>query len=166
LSQPPVRDLVEKSLSGMKLKFPNLLSCLGRHLARALDTKLVADAMAEWVLQLKPGEPIYVAYELPEEAEGMGLTEAPRGSVGHWIRIKRGVIDNYQLVVPTTWNASPRDDSNQPGPIEKALTGIKVRDSRNPLEVVRIIRSFDPCLACAVHFVTPKGRELEWFRIS
>lgn len=166
LSHPPVRDLVEKSLSKMKLKFPNLLSCLGRHLARALDTKLVADAMAEWVLQLKPGEPIYVAYELPEEAEGMGLTEAPRGSLGHWIRIKGGVIDNYQLVVPTTWNASPRDDSNQPGPVEKALTGIKVRDSRNPLEVVRIIRSFDPCLACAVHFVTPKGRELEWFRIS
>jgi len=163
---PVVRDLVERTLSRMKLRFPNLLSCLGRHLARALDTKLVADTMAEWVLQLKPGEPIYVPYELPEEAEGMGLSEAPRGSVGHWIRIKRGVIDNYQLVVPTTWNASPRDDSNQPGAMEKALVGIKVKDSRNPLEVVRIIRSFDPCLACAVHFVTPKGRELEQFRIS
>jgi len=163
---PLVRDLVERTLSAMKLKFPNLLSCLGRHLARALDTKLVADAMAEWIVQLKPGEPIYVPYELPGEAEGMGLTEAPRGSVGHWIRIKGGVIDNYQLVVPTTWNASPRDDSNQAGPMEKALAGIKVKDSRNPLEVVRIIRSFDPCLACAVHFVTPKGRELEQFRIS
>ncbi len=165
-SDPGVRDLVEKTLSAMKLKFSNFSSCLGRHLARALDTKLVADAMAEWVLELKPGEPTYVPYELPEEAEGMGLTEAPRGALGHWIRIKRGVIDNYQLVVPTTWNASPRDDSNQAGPIEEALAGIRVKDSRNPLEVVRVIRSFDPCLACAVHFVTPKGREVERLRIS
>jgi len=163
---PPVRDLVDKTLSEMKLKFSALQSCLGRHLARALDAKLVADAMAEWVLQLKPKEPVYVPYKLPEEAEGMGLSEAPRGAVGHWIRIKRGVIDNYQLVVPTTWNASPRDDSNQPGPMEKALAGVKVRDSQNPLEVVRIVRSFDPCLACAVHFVKPKGRKLEQFIIS
>lgn len=163
---PPVRDLVDKTLSEMKLKFSALQSCLGRHLARALDAKLVADAMAEWVLQLKPKEPVCVPYKLPEEAEGMGLSEAPRGAVGHWIRIKRGVIDNYQLVVPTTWNASPRDDSNQPGPMEKALTGVKVRDSQNPLEVVRIVRSFDPCLACAVHFVKPKGRKLEQFIIS
>lgn len=162
----PVRDLVEKSLAGMKLELPALQSCLGRHVARALDTKLVADAMAEWVLQLKPGEPIYVPYEIPDEAEGMGLSEAPRGSVGHWIRIRGGAIDSYQLVVPTTWNASPRDDSNNPGPMERSLEGIKVKDSRNPLEVVRVIRSFDPCLACAVHFVTPKGRELERFRIS
>ncbi len=161
----PVQNLVEKSLAAMKLKLPALQSCLGRHLARALDAKLVADAMAEWVVELKPGDPVYVPYELPDEAEGMGLSEAPRGSVGHWIRIRRGVIDNYQLVVPTTWNASPRDDSNKPGPMEKALEGIKVKDSRNPLEVVRIIRSFDPCLACAVHFVTPKGRELKIFRI-
>ncbi|MFQ6067302.1 MAG: nickel-dependent hydrogenase large subunit, partial [bacterium] len=110
-----VQDLVKKVLSTMKLELSALQSCLGRHLARALDAKLVADAMAEWVLELKPGEPIYVPYELPEEAEGMGLSEAPRGSVGHWIRIKGGFIANYQLVVPTTWNASPRDDSNQPG---------------------------------------------------
>jgi len=155
-----VRDLVEKTLSKMKLKFSNLSSCLGRHLARALDTKLVADAMAEWVVQLKPGDPVYVPYELPDEAEGMGLSEAPRGALGHWLKIKGGVIDNYQLVVPTTWNASPHDDSDQPGPMEKALIGIKIKDSQNPLEVVRIIRSFDPCLACAVHLVTPKRREL------
>ncbi len=160
-----VRDLVDKSLSGIRMKLPALSSCLGRHLARVLDAKLVADAMAEWVLELKPGDPVYVPYELPDEAEGMGLSEAPRGSVGHWVRIKGGLVDNYQLVVPTTWNASPRDDSNEPGPMEKALEGIKVKDSRNPLEVVRIIRSFDPCLGCAVHFVTPKGRELKIFRI-
>lgn len=156
----PVRDLVESILSRMKLKFSNLSSCLGRHLARALDTKLVADAMAEWVVQLKPGDPVYIPYELPAEAEGMGLSEAPRGAVGHWLRIKKGVIDNYQLVVPTTWNASPHDDSGRPGPMEKALIGVKIKDSQNPLEAVRIIRSFDPCLACAVHFVTPGGREL------
>ena len=90
----------------------------------------------------------------------MGLTEAPRGALGHWIRIKEKVIDNYQLVVPTTWNASPRDDENQPGPLEKALLGLKVRDCANPFEIVRCVRSFDPCLACAVHLITPRRKKL------
>jgi hydrogenase large subunit len=143
-----------------------LLSALGRHAARALEAKLVADAMADWVLQLKPGEPVYFDYELPDEAEGMGLTEAARGALGHWIAVKDGRIANYQCVVPTTWNASPRDDRDQPGPVEQALQGVKVRDEENPFEVVRIVRSFDPCLACAVHLVTPKGRSLGEFRVS
>ena len=96
----------------------------------------------------------------------MGLWGAPRGALGHWIRIEDGVIVNYQCVVPTTWNCSPRDDQGQPGPVEQALEGTKVRDVENPFELVRIVRSFDPCLACAVHLVTPKGRELGRFRVS
>jgi len=80
--------------------------------------------------------------------------------------VKNKVIDRYQLVVPTTWNASPKDDLNQPGPMEKALLGLKVKDSKNPFEVVRCVRSFDPCLACAVHLITPKKKDLAKFIIS
>jgi len=96
----------------------------------------------------------------------MGLTEAPRGAVGHWIEIKDKKIENYQLVVPTTWNAGPRDEKGVPGPMEQAITGTKIKDADNPYEIVRIIRSFDPCLACAVHVVTPKGRTLRRFRVN
>jgi len=137
-----------------------LNSVLGRHAARALETKLVADSMAEWVLELEPGAPVCAQYEVPQEAEGVGLTSAPRGSLGHWMKIKEGKIDRYQLVVPTTWNASPKDAEEQPGPMEQALTGTKVRDPKNPFELVRIVRSFDPCLACAVHTLDVRGNKL------
>ncbi|MDI6814750.1 MAG: nickel-dependent hydrogenase large subunit [Dehalococcoidales bacterium] len=76
-----------------------------------------------------------------------------------------GKIKNYQVITPTTWNASPRDDKGQPGPIEQAVTGTKVRDEANPFEIVRIVRSFDPCLACSIHLITPKGTELGRFRV-
>jgi len=121
--------------------------------------------MADWVLELQPDEPVCAPYQVPEEAEGMGLTGAPRGALGHWIKIKGGKIDRYQLVVPTTWNASPRDDKGQPGPMEQALLGTKVKDPGNPYELVRIVRSFDPCLACAVHTVDAKGRKLVEARV-
>jgi hydrogenase large subunit len=122
--------------------------------------------MVEWVLQLKPEEPSYVDYQLPESAEGMGLTEGPRGALGHWISIKDQKIDRYQLVVPTTWNASPKDSQNQPGPLEQAIIGTRIRDLENPFEIVRIVRSFDPCLACAVHLVNARGREMGMYRVS
>ena len=161
-----VKALVDGALAQLGAPIEALFSALGRHAARALEAKLVADAMADWVLQLKPGEPVYVDYELPDEAEGMGLADGARGALGHWVAIKGGRIANYQCVVPTTWNASPRDDRGQPGPVEQALQGVKVRDEANPFELVRIVRSFDPCLACAVHLVTPKGRSLGEFRVS
>lgn len=154
---PAIRAAVDGLLSAAKRPVSALVSALGRHAARALECKLVADAMSEWVLQLDPNAPVYAEYELPVSAEGMGLTEAPRGAVGHWMRIEDGVIANYQAVVPTTWNCSPRDDRDTPGPVEQALIGARVRDTANPFEVVRIVRSFDPCLACAVHLITPGG---------
>jgi len=92
--------------------------------------------------------------------------EAPRGALGHWIKIKDGRIDRYQLVVPTTWNVSPRDEKGQPGPVEQALEGTKVKDPENPFELVRIVRSFDPCLACAIHTVDLSGRKLAVVRAS
>ena len=162
---PKTKEVVDAALTELKAPLKVLFSVLGRHLARALDCKLVADAMAEWVLELKPGEPAYVEYVLPEEGKGMGLTEAPRGALGHWVEIKGGKIANYQCVVPTTWNASPRDAKGQPGPIEQAIEGTRIKDEGNPFEIVRIVRSFDPCLACAVHLITPKGRKLGEFRV-
>jgi hydrogenase large subunit len=160
-----VKNLVDSTLSQVNLKPAAMFSTMGRNLARALETKLVADSMVDWILQLKPGEPAYVSYELPEEAMGMGLVGAARGALGHWIEIKEGKIANYQVITPSTWNISPRDDKNQLGPLEQAITGTKIKDEANPFEIVRIVRSFDPCLACSVHLLSSKGRDLGKFKI-
>jgi hydrogenase large subunit len=119
-------------------------SILGRIAARAEECKLVADAMDKWIMELKPGAPSNTKVEIPKEAEGFGLTEAPRGALGHWISIKDQKIDNYQVVAATTWNACPRDDKGLLGPIEQALIGTPVRDIKNPFNIVRVVRSFDP----------------------
>jgi hydrogenase large subunit len=162
---PVMKEMVDGALKALKAKPSVLFSVLGRHLARALSAKFTVDNLESWALQLKPGQPAYVEYKLPEEAAGMGIIEGSRGALGHWIEIKNKKIANYQAIVPTTWNVSPMDDKGQHGPIEQALIGTKVRDEKNPFEVVRVIRSFDPCIACAVHFVTPKGRDLGEFRV-
>jgi hydrogenase large subunit len=162
---PTVKALVDSVLSKFNASPAALFSVLGRHAARALYTKLVADTMPEWLLQLKPGEPVYVNYEIPDESTGMGLVDAARGALGHWIEIKDQKIANYQCVVPSTWNFGPRDNQEQPGPVEQAITGTKIKDESNPVEIVRIVRSMDPCLACAVHLITPKGRDLGEFRV-
>ncbi|MCD6508195.1 nickel-dependent hydrogenase large subunit [Candidatus Poribacteria bacterium] len=161
-----VKRMMDDLLDELKAEPVALNSTLGRHAARALEAKLVADSMAEWVLQLKPDDPVCAPYEVPQEAEGMGIVGAPRGALGHWIRIKEGKIESYQLVVPTTWNASPRDHLDQPGPMEQALMGTKVRDPENPYELVRIVRSFDPCLACAVHTLNARGKKLAVVRVA
>jgi len=160
---PRVKALVDSVLARFKAPPSALFSVLGRHAARALYTKLVADTMPEWLLQLKPGEPVCADYTIPEEATGMGLVDAARGALGHWIEIKEQKIANYQCVVPSTWNFGPRDDKGQPGPVEQAITGTKIKDEANPFEIVRIIRSMDPCLACAIHLITPKGKDLGKF---
>jgi hydrogenase large subunit len=162
---PKMKELVDGALKQLKAKPSALFSVLGRHLARALSAKYLVDNLEGWALQLKPGQPAYVEYQMPEEAIGMGIIEGSRGALGHFIEIKDRKIANYQAVVPTTWNVSPMDDKGQHGPVEQALIGTKVKDEKNPFEVVRIIRSFDPCIACAVHFVTPKGRDLGKYRV-
>ncbi|GAI15116.1 unnamed protein product [marine sediment metagenome] len=163
--KPEVESLVDSTLAKLSISIDAMFSVLGRHLARALETKFIADSMADWLLELKPNEPAYISYELPQEATGMGLTEAARGALGHWMEIKEGKIANYQVITPTSWNASPIDDREQPGPIEQAITGAKIKDEANPFEIVRIVRSFDPCLACAVHLISPKGHDLGAYRI-
>ncbi len=163
--QATVKADVDAALSAAGLKAEKLSSVLGRHLARALEARWVCDAMGDWLEQLKPGEPAAAELEIPDEGQGAGMTCAPRGALGHWIQIKGGKIDRYQLVVPTTWNASPRDAEGVPGPIEQALIGAPVRDRENPFEVVRIVRSFDPCLACAVHVLTARGERVGEYQI-
>jgi len=148
---------IDAALSAAGVGADKLPSVLGRHLARALESRIVAKAMMGWLGELKPGEPVAAELTIPDEGTGVGLTGAPRGALGHWITIKDKVIDRYQLVVPTTWNGSPADANGTPGPIEQALIGTEVRDRDNPFEIVRIIRSFDPCLACSVHVLTAAG---------
>jgi hydrogenase large subunit len=160
-----VKSIVDPALAKFKASPKVLFSTLGRHLARAVSCKVIADTMPAWLLELKPGEPVYQEYKIPDESSGMGLVDAARGALGHFIQIKDKRIANYQCVVPSTWNMSPRDDKGQPGPLEQALTGTKIKDEANPVEIVRIVRSFDPCLACAVHLITPKGGTLSKFKI-
>jgi Ni,Fe-hydrogenase I large subunit len=164
-SNEKAKKLVGDTLKSLNLQVGDLFSVLGRHAARALETKLVADACAQWVTQLKPGKPVHTKCEVPDTATGMGLTEAPRGALGHWIGIKGKKIDRYQCVVPTTWNCSPRDDNGNLGPVEQALIGCPVADNDNPIEPLRVVRSFDPCIACAVHIVDAEGKSLSEFRV-
>ncbi|RLB09970.1 MAG: nickel-dependent hydrogenase large subunit [Deltaproteobacteria bacterium] len=128
-----MRDLGDKAFS-----------IIGRHVARAEECWYVILAMEKWIDQLQLGKPVNTQYKIPKQAEGYGLSEAPRGSVGHWISIKDGKIANYQIVAPTTWNASPSDNKETRGPIEEALIGAPVPDMKNPVNVARVVRSFDP----------------------
>ncbi len=160
-----VKELVDSVLGELGAGVDALYSVLGRHAARALEAKLVGDAMVEWLTALKPGRPAIVDSPIPEAGEGAGLTEAPRGSVGHWITVKDKAIDRYQVITPTAWNGSPRDDKDQPGAVEQAMIGTKVKDKDNPFELVRIVRAFDPCLACSIHLLDARANKLGEFRV-
>ncbi len=146
-----ILSVVEPFLKRTGLLLEELDSAMGRHAARAIEPKLVADQCVEWLSQLRPGEPAFVDFQVPDQARGVGLTEAPRGALGHWLTIQGGKIASYQCVVPTTWNCSPRDDDGVMGPVEQAVVGTPIADPDNSIEVARVVRSFDPCLACAVH---------------
>jgi hydrogenase large subunit len=133
------------------------ISVLDRHAARAAEALKVAEAMQQWLPQLSPGGAVYAAPALPSAGPGVGLTEAPRGALGHWVSLAGGTLGHYQVITPTCWNASPRDDDGVLGPIEQALIGTPVGNVDEPIEVLRVIHSFDPCLACAVHVTRPRG---------
>ena len=156
-SNPKVVKLVDEVLSTLSVKPDDLYSVMGRHIARAVECKVVADEMTDMIMQVKLEAPVCTEHQIPESAQGMGLWCAARGALGHWIEIKNSKIARYQAVVPTTWNASPHDDRDKPGPIEQAMVGTEIEDTDNPFALARIIRSFDPCIACAVHIVGPNG---------
>jgi hydrogenase large subunit len=149
-------------LARMKVsnKYTGGISVMDRHLARAYEAKVVADAMSGWLTQLQQNltGKVYNTYTSPASGNGIGLTEAPRGALGHWVSIANGNISNYQIITPTCWNASPKDANNVKGPMEQALIGTPVDDSNRPIEVLRVIHSFDPCLSCAVHVMRPEGK--------
>jgi len=142
-----------------------LHSTLGRHAARAIRCAVMADlAIQQWQLLVdnitKGDTKTFNVPTFPKDkVEGMGFHEAPRGTLSHWVVIKDGTIENYQAVVPTTWNASPRDEKGTPGPYEAALLKNPVAQPEHPLEVIRTIHSFDPCMSCAVHTFDPDGNE-------
>lgn len=163
---PLARQIVSRQRDILALG-EKAFSVLGRHYARAIEASQIAHAMAEWLTQLEPGQPSFTPFNVPKEGSGVGLHEGPRGALGHWITIKDYKIENYQAVVPTTWNGGPRDEKGQLGPIEEALMGTPVKDPDNPFELVRIVRAFDPCLACAIHVLDVKGasKDVKRFRI-
>ena len=172
----PTVDLTNRSLAQLGLPLDAMYSTMGRNLARALECKILADAMPGWQANLIANidggdvrtfnEQKWEPSTWPRHAQGVGYVEAPRGSLAHWIVIDDGRISNYQAVVPTTWNAGPRDAAGVAGPYEAALAGIKLHDPKQPLEILRTVHSFDPCLACAVHVIDPAGEELIQIRIQ
>jgi hydrogenase large subunit len=133
------------------------ISVMDRHRARAQEALGIAEILPAWLDELTAGRPAFGGYTPVAEATSAGLTEAPRGALGHWMRIANSKIAHYQVITPTCWNASPRDDAQKPGPLEMAMIGTPVRDEARPVEVLRVIHSFDPCLACAVHVSRPSS---------
>jgi hydrogenase large subunit len=173
---PRVRQLIDTVLTRLAVGPEALFSTLGRTAARGVETLVVAEQIRPWLNELaanmKRGE--FRAHNgdrwdpdtWPKEAQGSGFEEAPRGALGHWVRIADGTIANYQCVVPTTWNCSPRDARGMRGACEEALLGTPVADPERPLEVVRTVHSFDPCMACAVHVVDKDRHELLRVRVG
>ena len=167
--KPEVQKVVNGALAQLGVGAPALFSTLGRVAARAIEAKLMADQLPVWLGQLEDnmGRGDLRIHDgshwdpstWPREAMGVGLHEAPRGALAHWIHIKDGAIANYQAVVPSTWNAGPRDAHGQRGAYEAALIGTPVAKPDQPVEILRTVHSFDPCLACAVHVVDPHGKE-------
>lgn len=139
---PLIRDLVAQSGGNVR----------NRVVARLLEIALLVVAMEEWAGRLQPKAPFCHHGKIPDEAQGYGMIEAARGSLGHWLKIKKGRILNYQIIAPTTWNFSPRDAEGTPGALEQALLNAPVRDGeKDPVSVQHIVRSFDPCMVCTVH---------------
>ncbi len=143
------RALVQDLLSEVGVGPEALSSVMGRHLSRTIEALFLARKMEEWLSSLDLAKPVAAPFQVPKEGKGQGLTDAPRGALGHWLIIESGKIAHYQVISPTTWNASPRDERGHPGPIEEALEGTEVGEA-GILVAERIVRSFDPCLACAV----------------
>lgn len=149
----------------------DLQSTMGRYLARAIRSAMLSDiALQHWELLsnniLKGDDATYNPPQFPaHEVAGVGLHEAPRGTLSHWVVVDKGTYSNYQAVVPTTWNASPRDQKGVPGPYESSLVGNPVADPEKPLEVLRTVHSFDPCMACACHMLDATGRRLAQVKV-
>ena len=169
-----ISKYVTTFLKNGNLPIKVLFSTVGRTAARAIETELMVDIMMTWIDELASN----VAHgdlstwtefnfdNVSKDAQGFGMEEAPRGGLGHWIKIKDGKVANYQAVVPSTWNAAPRDYKGRMGAYEASLIGTKVANPDQPLEILRTIHSFDPCIACAVHIIDTNGKELGVYKVD
>jgi [NiFe] hydrogenase large subunit/hydrogenase large subunit len=165
-----VKALVGAVLGKLGVGPEALFSTLGRVAARGIETQVLAEKMDDWVGELAANmgrrelrihdNSKWEPSTWPADATGAGFHEAPRGALGHWVHIQNGAIANYQCVVPSTWNAGPRDAAGNRGPYEQALLGTPVADPGKPVEILRTVHSFDPCMACGVHVVDGRRREL------
>lgn len=147
-----LNSLVDQINKELNINFDDYNSVMGRHLCRAIVSYIIIDKLQNDIQKVEPNINAYQEHPLPLNAKGIGLTEGTRGALAHWIQTdEEGFIKNYELIVPTTWNISPRDSKGTPGVVEKMLIGTKIKDMNNPIELARIIRSTDPCMACSVH---------------
>jgi len=167
---PEFKAGVDLVLSKLGVPASALFSTLGRTAARGVECFAIAQKTQSILDQLmanvKKGDTkLYTDWKMPKEAEGVGFVGAPRGHLSHWIKIKKGKIENFQLVVPSTWNLGPRDDKDVMGPVEQALMGTPVADPKRPVEIIRTVHAFDPCIACGVHVIDAKTGEVSKFRV-
>jgi [NiFe] hydrogenase large subunit len=163
--------VVNDTLKKLNIPVTALFSTLGRTAARGLETVVIGQAMQGWVNELvanlKNGNAkTYQAWKMPASGMGFGLNDVPRGSLGHWVQIENGKIKNYQYVVPSTWNLGPRCAKGKMGPVEESLIGTPIADPKRPLEVLRTVHSFDPCIACAVHVIDPDSNQVYKIRVT
>ena len=169
-----IKKYVTNFLTNANLPATVLFSTVGRTATRAIESELMADVMMDWVDELALNAAngdlsTWTEFDfntVAKDAKGIGLEEAPRGALGHWVKIKDGKVVNYQTVVPSTWNAAPRDYKGRMGAYEAALIGTKVANVEQPLEILRTIHSFDPCIACAVHLIDTNGKELGVYKVN
>ncbi|MCD8541341.1 MAG: nickel-dependent hydrogenase large subunit [Aliarcobacter cryaerophilus] len=167
-----IKKYVTNFLTNANLPVTVLFSTVGRTAARAIESELMADVMMDWVDELALNAAngdlsTWTEFDfntVAKDAKGIGLEEAPRGALGHWVKIKDGKVVNYQTVVPSTWNAAPRDYKGRMGAYEAALIGTKVANVEQPLEILRTIHSFDPCIACAVHLIDTMVKSLVFIK--
>ncbi|MFP4347129.1 MAG: nickel-dependent hydrogenase large subunit [Desulfococcaceae bacterium] len=161
----PVQSVVNATAKKLNVPVEAMFSTLGRTAARGLETIIIGDNMENMIMSLvenvRNGDTkTYQPYEMPDTGMGYGLNDVARGSLGHWIEIENKKIKNYQYVVPSTWNLGPRCEGGKKGPVEEALIGTPIADPKRPIEVLRTVHSFDPCIACAVHVIDPKSNEV------
>lgn len=166
---PDIKPLVDMVLQKLSVGPEALFSTLGRTAARGIETLAIANKMASMLEEFKDNirsdKQIVEDLEVPQESRGVGFVEAPRGGLSHWIRIEKGRVGNFQLVVPTTWNLGPRDANNVLGPCEEALMGTPIADPKRPVEILRTVHAFDPCIACAVHVIDGETNEVRKFKV-
>jgi len=171
-----IKALVTGALTKLEVGPEALFSTLGRVAARGIETQVLVEKMSDWVDELAKnmgrGElrihdsSKWDPKTWPKECMGAGFHEAPRGALGHWVQIKNGTIARYQCVVPSTWNAGPRDSAEKAGPYEAALLGTPVADPEQPIEILRTVHSFDPCMACAVHVLDARGNQITEVKVQ